>query len=79
MPIKSFIVHPKQGKKEELIHALEEFPECEIIPSLNEEILILVTETKDKSSDIDLQEKINAIDSLQMLSMVSGFNNIGLN
>ena len=79
MPIKSFIAHPKTGRKSELVSALNDLQECEVIPSTNHDIVVVVTETHNKQSDIDLEEKMNAIDSLQMLSMVSGFDNKELN
>ncbi|MCT4624703.1 MAG: hypothetical protein N4A46_13865 [Schleiferiaceae bacterium] len=79
MPIKSFIAHPKWGKKEQLIEDLEQLDACEIIPSTNEEIVVLVTDTPDKAADIALEEKLHNLESLQMLSMVSGFDNKELN
>lgn len=75
MPIKSFVVHPKPGEKKQLLRSLESLDECEVIPSSNQDVIVLVTETESKEHDIELQEKIEALDSLQMLSMVSGFNN----
>ena len=79
MPIKSFIAHPISNKKNELIDELNSIEECEIIPSTNKDVVILITDTQDKQSDIDLIEKLNNLDSMQMLSMVSGFNNKDLN
>ena len=75
MPIKSFIAHPASSKKDELIQELNTFQEVEVIPSTNEDVVVIVTETHDKQSDIDLIEKLNALESLPMLSMVSGFAN----
>ncbi len=79
MPIKSFIAHPKSGRKTELVSALNDFTECEVIPSTNEDIVVVVTDTISKQADIDLEKKMYEIDSLQMLSMVSGFDNKELN
>jgi nitrate reductase NapAB chaperone NapD len=75
MPIKSFIAHPLADRKSDLISALESIKECEVIPSTNKDVVVIVTETQDKQSDIELIDKLNNLESIQMLSMVSGFDN----
>lgn len=75
MPIKSFLAHPKNGQKQQLVNDLEAIPSCEIIPSTNQELVVIVTDTASKEEDIKLEERINALPSLAMLSMVSGFDN----
>lgn len=74
MPIKSYLAHPHDGKKENLIQALQEFEFCEVIPAENKNLLILVTETDTKEQEDQLKEQIESIDSLKLLAMVSGFN-----
>ncbi len=74
MPIKSYLAHPVDGKKETLINALNALGSCEVVPSENEELLILITDTHTLEEDIILKESIDALDSLKMLSLVSGFN-----
>ncbi len=73
MPIKSYIAHPQDGEYKELLSALSTLSACDVIPSENEEIAIIVTDTKNDNEDESLQHKINAIKSLKMLSLVSGF------
>ena len=68
MPIKSYLVHPHLGRKEELVTEISGIQECSVIPAKNEDILVVVTE-----EDI-LQRKLESIDSLNLLAMVSGFN-----
>lgn len=74
MPIKSYLAYPHDGKKNELIKAISQLSNCDVIPSENKDLIILVTETNDKSEDEILEKKIEAIESLKLLSMVSGFN-----
>lgn len=74
MPIISYLVHPHEGKKEELINALEGIDACEVYPAQNRELLVLVTETESKAEEDMLKQKLETIDSLKMLSMVSGYN-----
>ncbi|MCK0134949.1 hypothetical protein [Arenibacter sp. S6351L] len=74
MPIKSYLAHPITGKKEELMKALRSLQQCEVVPAKNQDVLALVTDTTDEIEEEILKEKIEAIDSLKMLSLVSGFN-----
>lgn len=73
MPIKSYLAHPQDGKYKELISELSNITACDIIPSENKEIAVIVTDTKDDFEDQKLQDELNSIKSLKMLSLVSGF------
>jgi len=74
MPIKSYLARPHDGKFSELINELSHLKGCDIIPSTNKDVAVLVTDTLDEVEDNKLLSQINAIGSLQMLSMVSGFD-----
>ena len=74
MPIKSYLAHTHDGKKQHLIDALSALKECEVMPATNENVLVVVTDTSDDASEELLKEKIEKIDSLKLLAMVSGFN-----
>jgi len=73
MPVKSYLVRPHLGKFNELISELSALKGCEITPSTNEDIIVLVTDTLTEEEDILLLSKINNLNSLKMLTMVSGF------
>ena len=73
MPIKSYLAHPHDGKYKDLLSELSKIAECDVIPSENKEIAIVITDTQDDYEDQNLQILINSIKSLKMLSMVSGF------
>jgi nitrate reductase NapAB chaperone NapD len=73
MPIKSYLAHAISGKREELVKALKRFDQCEVIPAENEDILALVTDTPNEKEEELLKERIEAIKSLKLLSLVSGF------
>jgi len=47
---------------------------CEIIPSDNQEVVVVVTDTPDEKTDKELQEKLKNLPSLQSLSMTFGHN-----
>lgn len=74
MPIKSYLAYPQAGKKKELIETLTLFKDCEVIPAENKEILVIVTETQDANQEDKIKDKIEALDSLKLLTLVSGFN-----
>ncbi|WBX75092.1 hypothetical protein PG911_10525 [Tenacibaculum ovolyticum] len=74
MPIKSYLAHPHDGKKEELQQAISILKGCEIIPAENENVLVVLTETQDDAEDKSLKETIETIKSLKLLALVSGFN-----
>jgi nitrate reductase NapAB chaperone NapD len=74
MPIKSYLAHPHDGKKEELQQAISLLDGCEIIPAENENVLVVVTETANDADDKNLKETIETINSLKLLALVSGFN-----
>jgi len=74
MSIISYLVYPQEGKKNELLKNLSLFNNCEVIPAENEDILVLVTDTFNNKEEKELLEKIDALESLKLRSMVSGFN-----
>jgi len=74
MPIISYLAHPQEGKKVELLEALSIINQCEVIPAENKNLLIVVTDTNTDEDQESLKERIEAIESLKLLAMVSGFN-----
>ncbi len=74
MPIKSYLAHPHDNQKHVLIAALSALDHCEVIPAENKDILIVVTDTETKIEEDNLKEKMEALSSLKLLAMVSGFD-----
>ncbi|MDO5969093.1 hypothetical protein Q4Q35_04665 [Flavivirga aquimarina] len=74
MPIKSYLAHPEEGQKKALMEALSKIDHCDVIPAENKDLLIVVTDTDNKTDDEKVKESIEAIESLKLLAMVSGFN-----
>ena len=74
MPIKSYLAYAITGKKQELMIALQNLDACEVVPAKNQDVLALVTDTQNDKEEEILKEKIEAIKSLKILSLVSGFN-----
>lgn len=74
MPVKSYLAHPLKGKKQQLVESISAIDGCEVIPAENKDVLIVVTDTETRNQDEILKEKIEAIDSLKLLALVSGFD-----
>lgn len=74
MPVKSYLAHPHDNQKEELIRELSMIAQCEVLPAQNKDVVILVTETETTVEEDTLKEKLETIPSLKLLALVSGFN-----
>ena len=74
MPILSYLALPQTGGMKQLCADLEGIDYCEIIPSLNQEVVVLVTDTPDEKVEKTLQQKLKELTSLQSLSMTFGHN-----
>jgi nitrate reductase NapAB chaperone NapD len=72
MPVFSYLAYPEKGAKEELIKDLKALNHCEVMPAENEEILILVTDTRDEEEEKELQKKLKGLKSLKSLGMTFG-------
>ena len=76
MPIMSYIAYPASGKKDQLKDALLSIPECEVIPASNQDILVVVTDTKDEQAEKALQATLKNIQALQCLALVAGYDDL---
>ncbi len=72
MAIFSYIVTPIPGEKDALASNLSNLQYCQIIPSNNQEVIILVTEAPDQESEALLKEKLKGIKSIESLSLTYG-------
>ena len=72
MPVFSYLAYPKKGAKEQLRKELVELNHCEVLPSDNEEVLVLVTDTPDESMEKELKKQLGQLPSLQSLGMTFG-------
>lgn len=72
MPIFSFLAYPEKHMKDELIKDLSAMKYCEVKPSENKDILILLTDTPDEEINRELIHAVKELKSLQSLSMTFG-------
>lgn len=75
MPIKSYLAIPNEGQKEVLQEDLTRMAACEVIASENKNVLVVVTETANREEDENLFHKLNSLENLQLLTLVSAFSN----
>lgn len=73
MSVKSYLVFPHKGRLRELSEDLSKLPWCQTIPSENREVIVLVTDTKNEKDEEDCINHVNAIESLEHMTLVSGF------
>ena len=74
MIIKSYLVYPAEGQLETLSKTLNGMPNCEVVPSTNENLLVLVTESEDEAAESTLESNLKAIPTIQAMTLVSGHN-----
>lgn len=74
MPIKSYIAFPQKGEKNKLIQMLTDTAYCEVVPSTNKDVLVLVTDTENDQQEDELQKVLENIEEIEHLNLVSGFS-----
>ena len=73
MTIQSYLVYPEPGRTPTLTHALRQIPGCEVIPSENRELLVLITESPDDTAQKQLETELETLDGVACLAMVGGW------
>lgn len=72
MPIFSYLAIPKNGAMQALCSELTALEGCEILPAENKDVVVLVTETPDETTEEELQATLKNLDNLQSLSLAFG-------
>jgi nitrate reductase NapAB chaperone NapD len=76
VPIFSFLVYPEKNMKDQLTKDLSTLKYCEVKPSDNQDVLILMTDTPDEEINKNLMNTIKELKSLQSLSMTFGHTDL---
>ncbi|RLB90212.1 MAG: hypothetical protein DRH26_10120 [Deltaproteobacteria bacterium] len=76
MPIFSFLAYPEKNMKDQLVQDLSHMDYCEVKPSENQDVLILLTDTPDEETKKRLIDTIKGLKSLQTLSMAFGHTDL---
>ena len=72
MPIKSYLAYPVRGRSDELAAALRRLGGCQVVPAVNRDLLVLVTDTPHEAADEALQSALAEIPTLGALALVAG-------
>jgi len=72
MPVFSYLAYPVQGAREQLRKDLAALDYCDVMPSDNAEVLVLVTDTPNEDIERNLKQTLGRIKSLQSLGMTFG-------
>lgn len=75
MPVKSYLALAQQGQKTQLEQTINGLPDCEVFPSKNKDVLVVITETPNDKQDKKLFQQLNGLPELQMLTLVAAFSN----
>jgi hypothetical protein len=76
VPIKSYLAHAAAGRRDELTRVLRELEGCAIVPALNRDVVVLVTDTADEAAEQALQDALARVPSLQCLTLVAGLSDL---
>lgn len=74
MPIFSYLAIPVGGAKKSLCAELASLTHCQVIPAANHDVVVLVTDTPDETTEEALQENLKNLQFLQSLSLAFGYD-----
>src|SRR5262247_884782 len=72
MPVKSYLAYPMRGRRDELAGALRALRGCQVIPAVNRDLLVVVTDTPDEAAEEALQGALAHVEFLEGLALVAG-------
>ena len=72
MPIKSYLAHAAPRQRDELTRTLRALEGCAIVPALNRDVVVLVTDTADETAEQAIQDALARVPGLQCLTLVAG-------
>ena len=72
MPVKSYLAYPMRGRRDELAGALRALRGCQVIPAVNRDLLVVVTDTPDEAAEEALQGALTRVKFLEGLALVAG-------
>jgi hypothetical protein len=72
VPIKSYLAYPVRGRRDELASALRALRGCQVIPAVNRDLLVVVTDTPDEAGEEALLGALTGVEFLAGLALVAG-------
>jgi len=72
MAVRSYVVVPESGRRDEVSRALAGVPGCSVCPADNADLVLLVTETPDPDADAALDARLAAIPGIHTMTLAFG-------
>jgi nitrate reductase NapAB chaperone NapD len=67
MGICSYLAIPRPGQRDALARGLAELEGCEVVPSVNRDVVLVVAESPDREGERALRRRMEDLDGLQSL------------
>jgi nitrate reductase NapAB chaperone NapD len=72
--IRSYLIHVRPGARGDVAQRLAALPGCDVHPSLNRDVVIVVAESEDRDDSLDAA--LAAIEGVAGVALVSGFSEV---
>ena len=73
MTIQSYLVYPEPGQAAALTAALAQIPGCDVIPAVNRDLLVLVTDSADEAARKSLETRLETLEGAACIAMVGAW------
>jgi nitrate reductase NapAB chaperone NapD len=74
MPVKSYLVFPKEGESVNVIEKLSRLKHCEVLPADNREVIVLVTDSDSEKEDERFLETLKSDATIEHVNLIAGFS-----
>ncbi|BDS14761.1 hypothetical protein [Aureispira anguillae] len=74
MPVKSYLVTPVAKRQKALVKELSRMDGCEVLPSTNHELIVLITDTGTTLEEKLLLDALKELQHIKDISLVSGYD-----
>jgi len=72
MAVCSYLVFPAVGEREAVHAKLTEMPGCDVVPSTNRDVLLLITDTPGRQEDDRLRRSLEVMPGIEALLFTFG-------
>lgn len=72
VPVCAYVIVPRAGEKEVLAATLSAMADCEVIPAVNEDVLLLVTTAPDFATDAALRDRVESLPAVHAMLLTFG-------
>ena len=77
MRIRSFLVHLRPGHRDHVAAVLRRESGCEVYPSENADLLVLVTDLSSREAEAEFDDRLAAHEGVVGVALVAGYHHAG--